>query len=306
MELREKQTRRHFAIYDFDVAVAVAEHGSFRKASRQLGIGQAAISRRIQKVEDALGVSLFERHSGGVRLTAAGWQFAHHARRIALDFDAAACAARAAGSADEGHLNLGLIVSLSRGVLRELTADFVKRHPDVDLILVEAERSELLSLLSHRRLDAIVASGAFSTEHGDSLVIARETIYIALSEDHHLASHERLSWDDVQDEQFVVSAREPGPEIQQYLIKRLADLGKPPQITRHKVGREGIMNLVGLGLGISLVADHWRGVRYPNVIFRPIGPESESVPFSILWLHDNDNPALRRFVSLSRTAAKRC
>lgn len=65
------------------------------------------------------------------------------------------------------------------------------------------------------------------------------------------------------------------------------------------------MTLVGLGLGVSLVADHWRGVTYPNVSFVPIGDVNEKVPFSITWRPENDNPALRRFISLARIEAQR-
>ena len=65
------------------------------------------------------------------------------------------------------------------------------------------------------------------------------------------------------------------------------------------------MSLVSLGFGASLVADHWRGVQYPNVTFVPIGDEDERLPFSLVWRPENDNPALRRFVSLARVHARR-
>lgn len=183
--------------------------------------------------------------------------------------------------------------------------DFASQHPDVDMAFVESERSELLMLLSHRILDVVLASGEFPEEHGDSTLLVEEPIYMALREDDPLTDRTRLSWDDVRDARFLVSATEPGPEIHEYLIRRLADLGRRPHVTRHQVGREGIMNLVGLGFGVSLVADHWRGVRYPNVKFVPIGDEDERVPFSLTWRPENDNPALRRFVSLARVHAKR-
>ena len=189
------------------------------------------------------------------------------------NFAEAISVARAAATGEQGNLRIGLIASLSRGVIRNTTLEFFARHPNVEVLLVEAERSELLSLLSHRRLDAIVASGGFPPEYGDSFVLAKETIHIALPEKHSLADRQRLSWNDLRNERFVVSADEPGPEIQDYLIRQLGELGKAPCIVRHRIGREGVMNLVGLGLGISLVADHWRGVRYPNVLFRPVGCE---------------------------------
>lgn len=52
---------QHLEIYDVETVLAVAESGSFRKAGKLLGIGQSAVTRRIQRLEDALGVSVFER-----------------------------------------------------------------------------------------------------------------------------------------------------------------------------------------------------------------------------------------------------
>ena len=305
MVYRRAKAGRHFEIYDFEVMLSVAELGSFRKASRRLDIGQSAVSRRVQRIEDTIGVSLFERHAGGARLTTAGARFAEHARFIISTFEEAVCIAEAAGTARQGSLKLGLIASLSRGVVRNVTLDFIAEHPEVDVLLIEAERSELLSLLSHRGLDAIVASGGFPPEYGDSFVLAYEMIHIALPEGHKLAARRQLSWNDLQGEHFIVSADEPGPEIHEYLIRRLAGLGGAPHVTRHRLGREGVMNLVGLGFGISLVADHWRGVRYPNVLFCPVGNKTERVPFSLVWRPENDNPALRRFVSLARVHARK-
>jgi len=63
---------RNLGIYDVEAVLAVAESGSFRKAGQLLGIGQSAVTRLIQKLEDALGVSVFERSPTGARLTTAG------------------------------------------------------------------------------------------------------------------------------------------------------------------------------------------------------------------------------------------
>ena len=290
---------------DLQTMLAVAEAGSFRKASQSLHVGQSAITRRVQKLGNALGVSLFERRATGARLTVAGWAFAERARSILNDLHAAVGGAYTAGAGADGKLSVGLIASLSFGPFRNLVADYALRQSDVELVFVESERSELLTLLSHRILDVVMASGDFPDAHGDSEVLAEEPIYVALHEDDPLTDRERLSWDDVREARFLVSAAEPGPEIHEYLIRRLADLGRSPIVMRHRIGREGIMNLVGLGLGVSLVAEHWCGVSYPGVVFRPVGEEDERVRFSLVWRPENDNPALRRFVSLARVRAKK-
>ncbi|WP_299959302.1 LysR family substrate-binding domain-containing protein [uncultured Roseobacter sp.] len=213
--------------------------------------------------------------------------------------------ARVAGVAGNGHLRIGLIASLSKGPLRNVVQRFLEEHDNVDLLFVESDRSELLTLLSHRRLDAVYAAGEPEDEIGDGIIVAREDIYLAVAEDGLLADRERLTWDDVADLNFVVSAREPGPEIHDYILRRVSDLGRSAHVRRHRLGREGIMTLVGLGLGVSLVADHWRGATYPNVVFVPIGASGESVPFTLSWRPENDNPPLRRLLSLARLEAER-
>lgn len=291
-------------VQDLLVLLTVAETGSFRRAALRLGIGQPAVSRRIRKLEDGTGVSLFERRRSGAVLTSAGAYFSARARAIVDDIEAALVTTQSAAVADTGHLRIGLIASLSHGALREVVARFLTRHPEVNLCFAETDRSELLTLLSHRTIDIVVAAGEPSSDVGESLLLVREPIYLAVSSENLLAARDRLSWDDVTGSRFVVSAREPGPEIHDYIVRRVSDLGRRARVERHRLGREGIMNLVGLGLGVSLVADHWRGVSYPNVVFVPIGDEDERVPFSLTWRPENDNPALRRFLSLARAAAK--
>lgn len=283
----------------------VAETGSFRRGAIRLSVGQSVVSRRIQALEDHLGVSLFERRPSGARLTPAGVSFASRARVLLCGLDNAVEAARSAGIADAGQLNVGIIVSLSQGPLRNVLRAFLQEHRDVDVHVRESERSELLTLLSHRRMDVVVAAGEPPTENGDGFVLMHEEIFLAVRSDKDWARCTRLHWEDVRDATFIVSDREPGPEIHEYLIRRISDLGRTVRVRRHGLGREGIMALVGLGLGVSLVADHWRGVRYPNVSFVRVGDEDERVPFSLIWRPENDNPALRRFISLARIEAKR-
>jgi hypothetical protein len=70
------------------------------------------------------------------------------------------------------------------------------------------------------------------------------------------------------------------------------------------VGRETLMHLVALGLGVSLTSEATIASSFPEVSFRPIVGDDESVQFSAVWLSGNDNPALRRFLSLARSQAK--
>ncbi len=290
---------------DLEVIRAVAETGSFRKSALRLNMGQPAVSRRIARIEDMIGVSLFERRSSGTRLTVAGNAFLARTRVIIEEIDAAVEEAQSAGKAASGALNIGLIASLSKGAMRELVGIFRDENPNVKFHFTEAERSELLILLTHRKIDLLLASGMSELDACDTVLIDEETIYLATPSNSRLARKQRIEWADVSNETFILSSREPGPEIHDYIVRRASGLAKPVKVARHRLCREGIMGLVSLGLGVSLVADHWRGVSYPNVRFVPIGTKDETVPFSITWRPENDNPALRRFISLARIEAKR-
>ena len=70
------------------------------------------------------------------------------------------------------------------------------------------------------------------------------------------------------------------------------------------VGRDTLMHLVAMGLGVSLTTEATIATPFPKVVFRPMAGDDELLQFSAAWLPHNDNPALRRFLSLARTLAK--
>lgn len=304
MKHRCEQVLKGLNVTDLETLLAVAETGSFRRAAIRLGVGQPSVSRRVRRLEDALGLSLFERRPHGARTTEAGARFADSAGTILRELQLAIGAAQTSGVAGTGRLRVGLIASLSQGFLRNLFRAFMANHAGIEVSLDELTRRQLLIRLSHRKIDVVIAAGLPEHDCGDGFVSHHEPIFIAIPDTHDLADAPRISWDDIADEKFIVSAREPGPEIHDYITRSITDLGRTVCVRHFAMGREGIMNLVGLGLGVSLVADHWRGVRYPGVRFVRVG-EDERIPFSLTWRPENDNPALRRFISLARIEARK-
>jgi len=106
----------------------------------------------------------------------------------------------------------------------------------------------------------------------------------------------------LREERFIVSAAAPGPEIHDYITNRLSGVTRP-RIDLLPVGREPLMAIVGLGLGVSLISYSSTGVSYPDVRYAEL--EGEHLAFSAVWSPQNDNPALRRFLSDARLLSKR-
>jgi hypothetical protein len=122
-------------------------------------------------------------------------------------------------------------------------------------------------------------------------------------QDHSLVKQEEISWDDLRDGHFIVSEAEPGPEIHDYLVKHLADLGYHPSVERCSVGRDNLMKLVSLGRGLTLTSEATTGTAFPGVVYRPI--QQETLPFSAVWSLRNHNPAFRRLLSMARLLSKK-
>ena len=129
-----------------------------------------------------------------------------------------------------------------------------------------------------------------------------EQVHVALPQDHPFAAFDVVQWNQLADSRFIVTKMDSGLEIQDFLIRHLADLGRRPTVEPRPVLRESLLALVGLGFGISLVGTAETAVTYPNVVFRPLA--DEMLPFSAVWAPNNDNPALRRFLSLARVQTK--
>ena len=134
--------------------VAVADHGSFRKAARSLGISQPALSAQVQGAEQLLGVQVFERDRRAVLVTPAGEEVVSRAR-IALDaIDAVHEAARRRGEPLVGPLRLGVIPTVAPYWLPALLPAVRKRFPRLELILREDQTARLLAQLAAGQLDA--------------------------------------------------------------------------------------------------------------------------------------------------------
>jgi DNA-binding transcriptional LysR family regulator len=242
--------------------IAAAQQGSFRRAAETLRLRQSTLSRRVRQLEDRLGVVLFERHSGGVRLTPAGIDLARAARRLVEELDTMIASARAVGRGEAGRLTVGFYTSLSAGQLRATLLDYVQQFPAVEVCTVEGQRSRLFSELKTGSIDLAIVTGDPKGHDGEFMPLWSERIIVALPEAHLLAANVFIYWTDLKSEQFVLSRRDPGPDIQDILTARLAAPGDRPRVASHDVSNETILSLVAAGRGVSLHCEASTGASY--------------------------------------------
>jgi DNA-binding transcriptional LysR family regulator len=283
--------------------VAAAECGSIRRAAKGLKIQESAISRRIRDLEDEIGAALFTRYHGGVRLTHAGQRFLVGARKALSQIRYAAIDAASFGRGEAGTVSIGIFTSLASGFLSDLLRVYVATAPTVHPNLIEGGPSDHIAAIQRHHLDVAFLTGEPIADGCDLAHLWNERVFVALPSNDDLSRKRKITWKDLRDRHFIVSETDPGPEIHDYLVKHLADLGHHPSVDRHAVGRDNLMNLVAMSQGLTVTSEATIAARFPGMVYRPL--RGEILPFCAIWSPQNDNPALRRLLSLAKTMSPR-
>jgi LysR family transcriptional regulator, pca operon transcriptional activator len=138
------------------VADALDAHGSLLKAASALGVGQPALSRSLQELEEIVGARLFERHARGVRPTEAGVAVIRLARRILAELRRTDEELDAIGATEGGSLALGVLPVAAVGVLPGALIRLKAAHPSIQVRMQQGRTEALLPLLASRELDLVV------------------------------------------------------------------------------------------------------------------------------------------------------
>ncbi|MBN9048995.1 MAG: LysR family transcriptional regulator [Rhizobiales bacterium] len=280
--------------------VAAADHSSFRRAAAVLNITQPTLSKRIRELEDRLGVLLFERSNGGAQLTALGEDFVESARRVLAELELMENRARAGKRGEAGRLEIGFYTSLSTGALRDAIFTFAERHAQVDVNVTEDARATLIPLLDRGVIDIVVVLGEPTNMDYAHMSLWSERIMVAFPKAHPLAARDFVYWTDLKTERFLMSRRDPGPEIQDILLSKLASPGDRPLIKQIRANSDHILSIVDGNRGITLTCESSTGNVLPGVIFREVrdGNGPTRVGYVAYWRRNNGNPALKQMLDL--------
>ena len=281
--------------------VAAAEHRSFRRAAAALNITQPTLSKRIREFEERLGIVLFERSTGGAQLTASGEDILVVAKRVLADLDSMESYAKASRVGDAGRLQIGFYTALS-GRLRDTVFSFARQHPELEINMIEDDRSALVHLLDRGAIDIVFVLGEPVYRGYAHLSLWSERIMVAFSKMHPLAERDFVYWTDLKNERFVLSLHDPGPEIEDVLLRKLALPGEEPLIKHVRAHHTATISAVDGDRGITLACESCAVIALPGVVFREVrdGRGASRLGFVAYWRRNNGNPPLKEFLALLR------
>jgi len=241
----------NFDLGDLRAFIAVAELASFRAAAETIHLSQPALSRRIEKLEDALGVRLFDRDTRNVELTAVGRDFARKARTLLDDLEDILLGVRDVAANRWGQVTLACIPSTAHYFLPSVLRQYHRRFPRIRVRVIDESANEVLSAVAHGEAELglnITGSDEPTLEFEPLLT---EAFVVACPRDHPLARHDAVTWAELGRYDFMTVDKASGNRLVMDLA--LASKRDRPQAcfeTRHV---STLVAFVEAGLGVAAV-----------------------------------------------------
>jgi LysR family hydrogen peroxide-inducible transcriptional activator len=184
-------------ITQLQYVLAVAEHKNFTLAAEKCFVTQPTLSMQIQKVEEELGVQIFDRTKKPIQLTEIGLKIVNQAKNIVNEADRIQDIVDQQKGFIGGEFRLGIIPTVMPTLLPMFLKSFIKKYPKVNLIIEELNTKEIISKLNNGHLDAAIAATPLEEEKIKEIVLYYEPFVAYIPENHNTFNKKEISISDL-------------------------------------------------------------------------------------------------------------
>jgi LysR family hydrogen peroxide-inducible transcriptional activator len=256
---------------DLRYLLAVVEHGHFRRAAEACGVSQPTLSIQLRKLEEQLGVTLFERASKAATPTAACERLLGHVRAAVAEADAIQAAARSLRDPLSGPFRLGIIPTLAPYLLPLVFAPLREALPGLEIEPWEDQTAALLERLRAHELDAALLATEVDGPDLASRALFEEPFLAALSPGHPLAARARIAQEELAGDMLVLADGHCLREQALAACGRDGMLAGPLRATSLST----LLNMVAAGYGTTLIPALAAGAAEDaGLVLRPLAARS--------------------------------
>ncbi len=184
-------------ITQLQYVLAVAEHKNFTLAAEKCFVTQPTLSMQIQKIEEELGIQIFDRTKKPIQLTEIGQKIVNQSKNIVNE------ANRIQDIVDQqkgfigGEFRLGIIPTVMPTLLPMFLNNFIKKYPKVNLIIEELNTDEIIVKLKNGHLDAAIAATPLEEEKIKEVVLFYEPFVAYIPESHSVFDKKEIEVSDL-------------------------------------------------------------------------------------------------------------
>lgn len=229
---------------DLTIFRAVVQEGGITRAAEKLGRVQSSVTTRVRQLEEDLGVALFIREGKRLRLAPAGQVLLDYAEKM-LDLAEEAREA-VQDSHPRGVFRLGAMESTAAVRLPAPLNDYMKRYPEVDLVLRTGNPKQLTTALLAGELDAALAAEPIAEAHFEQLpIFDEELVLVAGADQPPIGPEDRAP--------RTMIAFENGCPHRKLLEDWYSERGEVPGQVLELASYHAMLGCVVVGMGITLL-----------------------------------------------------
>lgn len=277
--------------------LAVAHKKSVTSAASDIYISPAAITEAVKNLENALGVSLFERGRAGMLLTREGDRFYGYCEKILFLLNDAMRAVNKS-CVIEGNLRIAASPVVLGYFLPSILSRFQHMFPGIHVNLLELERKEIEQMVACRALDVGILLVSNVTKNAKflkrELFSSPRVLWCAAS--HSFATKESVSLADIAGEPYIQLLID---EAEENTIKFWKKSGLSPKIVLRTETTEAVRGYVGQGTGVTILSKvlfrSW-SLEGDRIIAKPIVEYIPAMDVGVIWAHGELPSAAKTFL----------
>ncbi|MDR3561510.1 MAG: LysR family transcriptional regulator [Negativicutes bacterium] len=277
--------------------VELANHLNFSKAASSLFITQPTLSQQIAKLEEEIGIKLFERKTRSVKLTSAGEEFVIYAKRALSEIQNLRQAMQEYTSLDKGRIKFGFVTSLRLLGITSCIAAFQKRHPGIDIQIIERGSQDLVNLLQTTDIDIALLVHSPDKISGlpiDFYPLVHGRLVLVVAKQHPLVGTKVVSFDRIAHEKFILPAQ--SYNLHDIILAACRSRGFEPKTILQWGQLETMFDLVANGLGVGFVSSQvMDNYSRPDIAVLPIEPVIERTTYLAISSDKQHLPAVVAF-----------
>lgn len=210
--------------------VAVYEQGSVSAAATRLHMTQPPLSMLLRKLEDELGVTLFDRSGHRLVPTATGELFYLRAKSLLASLETMRRELREAEQGARGTVHIGCATAASLFVMPVVMEGLRESGLDITIHVQEGEAGYMLQRLRERSLDLIISRSEYTTPELETRVIMDEPLWLALPPGHSQAGRVQVRLEDLRHDRFLLHRSPLGTGISDMVLRACQQAGFVPNV----------------------------------------------------------------------------
>ncbi|WP_315787653.1 LysR family transcriptional regulator [Fischerella sp. JS2] len=278
-------------MYQIRYFLAIAETGGFTKAAERLFVSQPSLSAGIKKLEQELGVTLFERGGRRAILTPAGKFFLEKAKTILNEYQVTLRELK--GFHHQPTLRLGTLRTIRISSLAGLIRDFQAQHPNMLIELVDGTIEDLRNTLESGDIDLAITVLDNREDPKTSMILYKQRRMLAVPTSHPFAQRGSVRLMELNQQPYIDRLHcELWGETQNLFASK--DI--QPQVIYKADHEEWVISLIAAGLGMSIMPE-WQGI--PGVTYIPVLDLPLQRAIGLIWRAKQESVVINKFCAFA-------